>query len=228
MPPHRRRAWLFLTVGVAIMAGTLLVQLLTPSGSSDFVVAAPAASLPSAGTPTAAADSAAPVSARATAPPAGGAASSAALIPAGVPTHVRLPRLGVQAPVDPVGLTGGELQVPEDGNRLGWWTGSVVAGSPSGSTVVDGHIDTPQGRGVFYHLKDIQADDLVVVTVAGGATLTYRVTERRTYAKADGLPPEVFGNANGSPRLVLITCGGPYDAAQATYEDNVVVTAVPA
>lgn len=221
MPPHRRRAWLLLVVGVAIMAGTLLVQLLTASSSSDFVVAAPdgasadlAATSSPAGTP--AADGSA-LSTPSTAP-----------IPAGVPATVRIPRLGVQAPVDPVTTADGELQVPEDGNRLGWWTGSVVAGSPAGSTVVDGHIDTPQGRGVFYHLKDVQADDRIVVTVAGGATVTYRVTERRTFAKAAGLPAEVFGDARGPHRLVLITCGGTYDVAQATYEDNVVVTAVPA
>lgn len=222
MPAHRRRAWLLLVVGLTIMTGAFLVELLTPSHSADFVVAAPVASLPTGPASTAPADAGAAV---------GGAPASTptvAPIPVGVPTTVRLPRLGVQAPVDPVGVADGELQVPEDGNRLGWWTGSVVAGSPSGSTVIDGHIDTPRGRGVFYNLKDIRADDLVVVTVAGGASVTYRVTERRTYAKADGLPPEVFGHANEPHRLVLITCGGRYDVAQATYDDNVVVTAVPA
>ncbi|WP_420122165.1 class F sortase, partial [Nakamurella sp.] len=177
--------------------------------------AAPAATAPAAADPSGTA--AAPASVAATRPP----------VPVGVPTTVHLTRLGVQAPVDPVGLKDGELQVPDDGNRLGWWTGSVLAGSAAGTTVIDGHIDTPQGRGVFYHLKDIQPDDEIVVGVAGGATVTYRVTERRTYAKAGGLPPEVFGDAHGAARLVLITCGGPYDAVRAEYDDNVVVTAVP-
>ena len=156
------------------------------------------------------------------------AARSAAPIPVGVPVGLQLPRLGVQAPVDPVGVVDGELQVPEDGKRLGWWVGSVAAGGKSGTTVIDGHIDTPQGRGAFYQLQHVEAHDQVVVTVAGGATVTYWVTERRTYAKADGLPPEVFGDAAGPPRLVLITCGGRYDAATASYDDNVVVVAVPA
>lgn len=213
---HRRRAWTCLALGVIIMTVAFLVHLFTPAplraSSADFAVAG-AATQPSIEPGSA------------STPP---AETADAPIPAGVPIAVRLPRLGVRAPVDPVGTTDGELQVPEDGNRLGWWTGSVVAGSPSGSTVVDGHIDTPQGRGVFYHLKDIRADDLVVVTVAGGATVTYRVTERRTYAKAGGLPAEVFGDAHGPHRLVLITCGGTYDVAAATYDDNVVVTAVPA
>lgn len=31
----------------------------------------------------------------------------------------------------------------------------------------------------------------------------------------------------GSPRLTLITCGGPFDAEARHYRDNIVVTAVP-
>jgi hypothetical protein len=158
----------------------------------------------------------------------GPGADAVVLSPAGVPVGLELPRLGVDAPVDPVGLIGRELQVPDDGNRVGWWTGSVVAGSPSGSTVLDGHIDTPQGPGALSAMTDIEPQDLVVVTVAGGASVSYRVTVRRSYPKADGLPPEVFGDADGPPRLVLITCGGRYDFGRAEYDDNVVVTAVPA
>jgi hypothetical protein len=32
----------------------------------------------------------------------------------------------------------------------------------------------------------------------------------------------------GAGRLVLVTCGGPFDAMTGHYPDNVVVTAVPA
>lgn len=153
--------------------------------------------------------------------------TSEAPVGAGIPVDFALPRLDVQAPIDPVGLTDGELEVPEDIRRLGWWTGSAAAGGSSGTTVIDGHIDSPQGRGVFYHLQEVQPDDQVVLTVAGGGTATYRVTERRSYVKADGLPPEVFATSD-QPRLVLITCGGRYDFAKASYDDNIVVIAVPA
>lgn len=242
MSQQRRRSWFLLVLGLVIVTGALVVHLLTPaSSSSDFAVAAPVAvtgPAPSAAASTAPAPTtgspvAVPPAAADPSTPAPASESAAALpatrppVPVGVPTTVQLTRLGVQAPVDPVGLTNGELQVPDDGNRLGWWTGSVVAGNAAGTTVIDGHIDTPKGRGVFYHLKDIQPNDEVVIGVAGGATLTYRVTERRTYPKAGGLPPEVFGDAHGAHRLVLITCGGPYDAVRAEYDDNVVVTAVP-
>ncbi len=32
----------------------------------------------------------------------------------------------------------------------------------------------------------------------------------------------------GRPRLVLVTCGGPFDRVAGHYRDNVVLTAVPA
>jgi hypothetical protein len=38
---------------------------------------------------------------------------------------------------------------------------------------------------------------------------------------------EVLG-ARGVPRLVLITCGGPFDQVRHGYRDNLVVYAVPA
>ena len=41
------------------------------------------------------------------------------------------------------------------------------------------------------------------------------------------LPREVL-RARGVPRLVLITCGGPFDQVRRSYRDNLVVYAVPA
>ena len=58
------------------------------------------------------------------------------------------------------------------------------------------------------------------------SSVRYRVAAVRTYPKQTGIPPDVFTRA-GSPRLVLITCGGPFDSATGNYEDNVVLYAVP-
>jgi hypothetical protein len=41
------------------------------------------------------------------------------------------------------------------------------------------------------------------------------------------LPTDIYSR-RGRPRLVLVTCGGPFDEATRHYRDNVVVTAVPA
>ncbi len=60
-----------------------------------------------------------------------------------------------------------------------------------------------------------------------GVAASYRVTGRHFYSKADGLPAELFP-LGGRPRLVLITCGGEFDQATGSYEENVVVAADPA
>jgi hypothetical protein len=48
----------------------------------------------------------------------------------------------------------------------------------------------------------------------------------RTYLKS-ALPTSVYSRT-GAPRLVLVTCGGPFDPISRHYRDNVVLTAVPA
>ena len=63
-------------------------------------------------------------------------------------------------------------------------------------------------------------------TTRDGHTFAYKVTSVKTMLKAD-LPTDIYSR-NGRPRLVLVTCGGPFDPAAGHYRDNVVVTAVPA
>jgi hypothetical protein len=65
----------------------------------------------------------------------------------------------------------------------------------------------------------------VQVTVAGGGTATYRVVSVRSYPKT-ALPTNVW-SLRGPRRLVLVTCGGPFDEAAGHYRDNIVLTAVP-
>ena len=54
----------------------------------------------------------------------------------------------------------------------------------------------------------------------------YRVTSVRRVRK-QGLPSSIYSRS-GPARLVLVTCGGPFDTKTGHYRDNVVVTAVPA
>jgi hypothetical protein len=68
-------------------------------------------------------------------------------------------------------------------------------------------------------------DSRVSIATASGGPLTYRVVGRRTYAK-QALPSEVFATS-GPARLVLITCGGPFNTVTHHYRDNIVVYAVP-
>jgi hypothetical protein len=64
------------------------------------------------------------------------------------------------------------------------------------------------------------------LVTAGGRTTSYRVTGREKIVKRR-LPVEQLFDRSGAPRLVLITCGGPFDRARSSYRDNLVVAADP-
>jgi hypothetical protein len=143
------------------------------------------------------------------------------------PTRLRIATIDVDAQVVPVEVsTGGSLGVPDDPDTLGWWSGGARPGSRTGSVVIDGHVDSAsQGIGAFFHLEKAPIGAIVNVGTSAG-TMTYEIVGRRVYKK-HALPSEVFSQ-KGPGRLVLITCGGPFDRATGSYEDNVVVYAVPA
>jgi hypothetical protein len=143
------------------------------------------------------------------------------------PALLTIPALQVRAEVVPVGVTGGILDVPAAPAQVGWWSASARAGSATGSVVIDGHVDSAAtGPGALFRLADLNLGDRLVVTTTTAARRSYLVTGRRVYLKTDGLPADLFAT-DGSPRLVLITCGGPFDRAAGSYLDNIVVFAAP-
>lgn len=144
------------------------------------------------------------------------------------PTRVRIADLGVNAPVQAVGidLSTGALAVPVNIQRTGWFRDGAAPGDRTGSVLIAGHVDSARsGVGAFGPLKRATARTRIQVTTADGRTRTYRVTTVRTYEKSQ-LPANIY-STRGSARLVLVTCGGPFNAQTGSYRDNVVVTAVP-
>jgi hypothetical protein len=69
--------------------------------------------------------------------------------------------------------------------------------------------------------------DRITVTTASGAKLVYRVTARETIKKSK-LPLDNLFAITGPPRLTLISCAGYYSKDNGGYQDNIVITAVPA
>ena len=81
------------------------------------------------------------------------------------------------------------------------------------------------GTGAFFNLKRVTRGTRIQVENAAGRTITYRVTSLREMVKAK-LPLDIWSR-RGKPRLVLVTCGGPFLPALGHYRDNIVVTATP-
>jgi LPXTG-site transpeptidase (sortase) family protein len=144
------------------------------------------------------------------------------------PVRVRVAALGIDAPVKPVGidLAHGVLAVPSNIGRAGWWRDGTAPGASSGAILIAGHVDSAHaGLGVFFKLHRAKAGDRVRLTTADGRSYVYRVVSVRDYRKS-ALPTSVYSQ-HGAPRLVLVTCGGPFDPTKRHYRDNVVLTAVP-
>jgi len=153
--------------------------------------------------------------------------SSAPVRPA-IPVTLSIPRLGVRASVLPVVNDHGTLGVPDDPAQVGWWSASALAGAATGTVVLDGHVDSAtSGPGALFRLASLQANDPITLTTGTGQLRRYTVTGRRVYEKAGGLPADIFAQ-DGPARLVLISCGGPFDRTAGSYLDNIVVFAVPA
>ena len=148
-------------------------------------------------------------------------------VEASPPTRIEIPALHVDAVITRVSSVNGTLGVPDDPMTVGWWVGAAEPGARSGSVVLDGHVDSAtRGLGAFFRLTSLHAGDLITVRTSHGDGLSYRVTARHTYDKQVGLPSDLFAT-DGPARLVLITCGGSFDASTLSYQDNIVVFAAP-
>ncbi|GGW92686.1 class F sortase [Streptomyces malachitofuscus] len=145
----------------------------------------------------------------------------------GPPERVRVPETGLDARVRPVGVTeGGTMTVPDDPSVAGWYRYGPAPGSPEGSAVLVGHVDSETGAlGEFAALYEVRPGDRVEVGRAQGAPVVHRVVSRTTVPK-DELPPSVF-RRTGDPVLTLITCAPPFEPERGGYLANLVVTAEP-
>lgn len=144
-----------------------------------------------------------------------------------VPVRLRIPDLGIDAEIDPVGVEAdGSMTVPQPASRLGWYRHGPAPGDDEGSAVIAGHVDSyADGPGAFFDLAGVEPGATVTVTLADGSDVTYEVTGRERIEKA-ALPTDDIFRRTGPGVLTLVTCGGDFDDDRRSYADNVVVVAV--
>jgi LPXTG-site transpeptidase (sortase) family protein len=143
-----------------------------------------------------------------------------------VPVSIRIPAIGVSAPVERIGRNAnGSVQVPplDNHNLVGWYKYGATPGQ-RGAAVILGHVDSITGISVFYDLKDLRAGQKVYVTLADGKVATFAVDGVQKVAKSAFPTASVYGKSS-FPSLRLITCGGYFDEATGHYLDNIIVYA---
>lgn len=152
-----------------------------------------------------------------------------------------VPALGVRAPIVAEGAVDGSMQIPSDIHEVGWYDGIDAPGGAAttsahpapwpgepGVAVLAGHVDwAGEGPGALYYLDQLQVGDPIEVIGSNGAVSHWRVSEAPVTISNTALPQSLFANT-GTPKLAVVTCGGPFDAATHLYLDNVIVWASPA
>jgi sortase (surface protein transpeptidase) len=141
-----------------------------------------------------------------------------------VPVRVRIPSLGVDAPVGPVGKAAdGTVEVPTRWEDVGWYDAGARPGE-DGPTVLLGHVDSKAGPAVFARLPQAPPGTVVEVVGDGGELTRWRVERTEQHPKTR-FPTEAVYLPALRPELRLVTCGGAFDRATGHYVDNVVVHA---
>ncbi|MEV1021128.1 class F sortase [Streptomyces sp. NPDC050264] len=144
-------------------------------------------------------------------------------LPASAPVRVRIPQIGVDAPLTRVGRDKEgwlEAPPPEDADLAGWFTGAVSPGE-RGTAVIDGHVDNAAGPAVFYGLGSLKKGQHIEIDRADGRTAVFEIHGIDVVDKTDFPDRRVYGGT-GLPELRVITCGGSYNK-RTGYAGNVVL-----
>ncbi len=146
-------------------------------------------------------------------------------LPASDPVRLRVPAIGVDAPLTRLDLdAAGALQPPpaDEPGLAGWYGDGTPPGSV-GTAVLAGHVDTRNGPAVFHGLGALTKGDTIEVSRADWRTAVFTVDALEVYAKDDFPDEKVYGSSD-QPELRVITCGGGY-SERTGYQGNVVVFA---
>lgn len=146
------------------------------------------------------------------------------------PNRIEIPKIHANAPIVPVGTTNGELVVPLDPRTVGWWRYGAKPGATVGSAILAGHINYAGVTGSMAEIGRLSPGDRIFVFGKQNADrrheVEFTVTGVRTYHKTH-LPYKQIFDQKSVGRIVIVTCGGPFDASTGNYLDNIVVFAVP-
>jgi LPXTG-site transpeptidase (sortase) family protein len=142
------------------------------------------------------------------------------------PYTLRIPRIGVEAPVVPIESNEDRVLLPpRDPGIAGWWRDGAAPGEPEGSAVLVGHTVRNNGGGVFDDVGTLRSGDAIEVEGSNSA-LTYRVQSVDVLSKDEVArnAEQIFTQA-GPGRLVVITCD---DWDGTVWRSNIITVATPA
>jgi LPXTG-site transpeptidase (sortase) family protein len=138
------------------------------------------------------------------------------------PLTLIIPSLKINTVVGILGLQPDhQVMVPTNTRIVGWYDDGPTPGEV-GSAVILGHVDSFEGPGTFFYLKNLKAGDSITVRLADGVITHFAVTQVVEYSKT-AFPDKLVYGSHGTQSLQLVTCGGTFDHETGHYESNIVV-----
>jgi LPXTG-site transpeptidase (sortase) family protein len=214
------------TRGLArFIAGLALLAVTAACGSDNDDVTPPGSTPAPTSAVTASPDSVSTASPKVTEAPPEPTSSQTESIEGRYNYTVRIPRIGVDAPVVPIQSNEDRvLNPPRDPSVVGWWSQGAAPGEPQGSAVLVGHTVRNRNGGVFDNIGDLSSGDTIEVE-RSNSTLNYRVKSIKVLSKEEVArnAEEIFAQT-GAGRLVVITCD---DWDGNGWRSNIVTIAAP-
>lgn len=129
---------------------------------------------------------------------------------------MRIPRIGVSARIETVGIRNGTYEVPAF--AVGRHADSAPIGHP-GNSVFTGHVESIDAGRVFQNLRRLEAGDIVIVHTESYET-------RWEVVDSVVVPNDEHGYiyATDDTRITLYTCAGQFNPLAWDYTHRLVVT----
>lgn len=138
------------------------------------------------------------------------------------PAEMTIAKIGLTAPIVPVGtLSDGTMASPQGAVDIGWWQGRKPG---QGNALFAAHVNWNGAQGSFARLKELKPGDEIVVR-GDGKTVTYKVVWLKNF-DPDMDATELLGDGGGQQIATLITCGGVFDRSIGHHTERVVARAV--
>ncbi len=144
-----------------------------------------------------------------------------------VPASIVVESVEMNLDIEVIETVDGVMQAPTGAEFASWYRETSRLGE-AGPIVIAGHLNywnTPEGP--FYALAQLEAGDLITVTGDDGGVYQYAVRSAEQFP-SDASPNELFASVDqsaGGETMVLITCGGEWDASISEYNERTVVVA---
>ncbi len=127
------------------------------------------------------------------------------------------PSVGIDHPIEEIGITNNQLETPKDGvGKIGWYYIYPKPGFLK-NAVFAAHVNYNFKQGPFASLAKIKAGDKVTIQMQDGPTYVYEVIFYQRY-DVNSIPMGELIDAPTRPAgeewITLITCGGRFQQTQ--------------